>query len=489
MIYKTFQKVSNVCQVLDKSKYNPSQTINGVTFTNNGDGTFTANGTAIADIDYRGVSHKAKRNMIVGHKYLIRGCPVSGSRNAYYFNLPYLGRDYGNGVIAELLRDASNHDGQIIVKAGTVCDNLVFKPQLFDLTEMYGAGNEPTTVAQFRQDFPEEMYDYSPHCWLTSYKRNLVCETKNLFDIPLTRGYPSNTSVPNTTLRTFTIGTYILGLARNNFYNSNRISNLNISKNSISYKTSESGYGVSVPFRLPVGNTYTVSCKADNNFYPGIGISYYKEDGTLISYTESEVITNNPVKSFTVPENTYYTLILFYGRTGNKYTFSNIQLELGSTATDFIPNGYLQSYKTSLVCKTKNLFDISKVTETDNLKVIGNSIYSYYYPVNTNATSTLSIFKSLKPNTNYTMSAITNYLGDSSTHIILVFNNGSIGLLTNYTSGFIHTTFSLTQEQIDNINAVYFYGKPESQGGPVIWINIQIEEGNAATDYVPYGHL
>lgn len=183
--------------------------------------------------------------------------------------------------------------------------------------------------------------DFVLNGYIQSYKKSLVCTTKNLFDIPLTRGYPSDTALTNTTLRTFTVGTYVVGMVRNNYYNSNRISNLNISKNSISYKTSESGYGVSVPFRLPVGNTYTISCKADNNFYPAIGITYYKEDGTLISYTESEVITNNPVKSFTVPENTYYTLILFYGRTGNKYTFSNIQLELGDSATDYIPYGHL----------------------------------------------------------------------------------------------------------------------------------------------------
>ena len=47
----------------------------------------------------------------------------------------------------------------------------------------------------------------------------------------------------------------------------------------------------------------------------------------------------------------------------------------------------------------------------------------------------------------------------------------------------------MSLEQIDNINAVYFYGKSESKGGPVIWSNIQIEEGDTATDYVPYGHL
>ena len=184
MIYKTLKKVSDVCQVLDKSKYNPSQTKNGVTFTKNDDGTFTANGTATANIDYRGVSYNAKENIVAGRKYLMRGCPAGGSEDTYYMRLIYLGYDYGNGLIAEVTDSgATYYDIQIIVKAGTVCDNLIFKPQLFDLTEMYGAGNEPTTVEQFRQDFPEELYDYKPYCFVKSYKNCLTCTTKNLFDI------------------------------------------------------------------------------------------------------------------------------------------------------------------------------------------------------------------------------------------------------------------------------------------------------------------
>ena len=498
MIYKTFQKVSNVCQLLDKSLYFETKTVDGITYTNNGDGTITINGT---NTKQSVVAISTNYKLYKSHFYIVRG--------RIKINYGYTIQKKDDFFLVKVSNDIAN-GAYYYLPVGTY-DNVVDKPQLFDLTEMYGAGHEPTTVEQFRQDFPDEMYDYSPYCfiksykntmicktknlfptstavgtltlsgwdqsatrqfeedkwyigitrnnyyvskniteyeltenyvyyysisggyglgrafkcepnqtytisckwintgdtqyigtgfydengnyltnissgaspkrftiatpanckWFTvvfsgqgyvyniqiekgstatdfipngyiqSYKKSLMCKTKNLFDIPLTRGYPSDTTVSNTTLRTFTIGTYILGLVRNNFYNSDRISNLNISKNSISYKTSESGYGVSVPFRLPVGNTYTVSCKADNNFYPAIGISYYKEDGTIISYTQSEVITNNPVKSFTVPENTYYTLILFYGRTGNKYTFSNIQLELGSTVTDYVPYGHL----------------------------------------------------------------------------------------------------------------------------------------------------
>lgn len=301
-------KVSNVCQLLDKSKYPATQTINGVTFTNNGDGSYAVSGRSTDDFSYLNLINNFKLKK--DHIYLNGGNNISYC----YVETAFIDANINSHWVDRYKADSNSTVRVGLIRLGSAEDIVTLFPQFFDLTEMYGAGNEPTTVEQFRQDFPEEMYDYTPYCWASM---------KN------------------------------------------------------------------------------------------------------IRYIDT----------------------------------------------------------------TKNLFDISKVTETDKLKVKGNSIYSYNYPVNTNATSTLSIFKSLKPNTNYTMSAITNYLGDSSTHITLVFNNGSIGLLTNYTSGFIHTTFSLTQEQIDSINAVYFYGKPESEGGPVIWSNIQIEEGDTATDYVPYGYL
>ena len=42
-------KASDVCQLLDKSQYPTTITIAGITFTNNGDGTITANGTCTSE--------------------------------------------------------------------------------------------------------------------------------------------------------------------------------------------------------------------------------------------------------------------------------------------------------------------------------------------------------------------------------------------------------------------------------------------------------
>ena len=54
MIYKTLKKVSDVCQLLDKSKLPNTQTVNGITYTvDKINGTITANGTATTESDYK----------------------------------------------------------------------------------------------------------------------------------------------------------------------------------------------------------------------------------------------------------------------------------------------------------------------------------------------------------------------------------------------------------------------------------------------------
>lgn len=303
-------KVSNVCQLLDKSKYPATQTINGVTFTNNGDGSYAVSGRSTSDFSYLNLINNFKLKK--DHIYLNGGNNISYC----YVETVFIDANINSHWVDRYKADSNSTVRVGLIRLGSAEDIVTLFPQFFDLTEMYGAGNEPTSIEQFRQDFPEELYEYSPYCWAS---------------------------------------------------------------------------------------------------------------------------------------------------------MKNIR--------------YLDT--------TKNLFDIRKVTETDTLKVIGNSIYSYNYPVNTNATSTLSIFKSLKPNTNYTISAVCPYYLDRATNVIaLVFNNDDwFWLFENYRTGLGQNTFSLTQEQIDNIKSVYFYGLPEEEGGPIIWSNIQIEEGDTATDYVPYGYL
>lgn len=47
------------------------------------------------------------------------------------------------------------------VKSGVTFNNVTFFVQMFDLTLIFGAGNEPATVAEFESMFPESYYPYN----------------------------------------------------------------------------------------------------------------------------------------------------------------------------------------------------------------------------------------------------------------------------------------------------------------------------------------
>jgi len=312
--YKKLLKVSDVCQLIDASKYPATKTINGVTFTNNGDGTITANGTATSSIYFDIITDWLK--LSTDKKYLIIGCP-SGGRNDTYFlyvnNGGALWRPYdtGNGSIGTPIK--INAIVTICITGGTTANNLVFKPQLFDLTEMYGAGNEPATVEEFKAKFPNEMYDYSPRCWVKSYKTGLIAKTKNLFDINALTPY-----TPETLPR---------GMA--GIYNGNIIS-----KGKPNDTTCSTGKTLrELCPDLLVGETYILNF--ETNVPSSVGGQYesihLRGSGNWwrLNY---RTITEADLSA---------TVFIYAEVDGATYTIWNFQIEKGSTATDYVPYGYL----------------------------------------------------------------------------------------------------------------------------------------------------
>ena len=118
-----------------KNLYNSAtfQTVtrNGVTCTNNGDGSFTLNGTATTDV-YFDIFRPQFAPVIGGvpiprAEYCFSGAPSGGGAQTYYmYTTPNYHGDYGNGnVFTDIITG-----GSIYVKSGYTCDNLVFRPQI-----------------------------------------------------------------------------------------------------------------------------------------------------------------------------------------------------------------------------------------------------------------------------------------------------------------------------------------------------------------------
>lgn len=175
--YKSVMKVSNICQLMDKSKYPATVTRYGITVTNNGDGTVTLNGTnAIGGIN---VYTFMNVNVKAGHYYCISSSQVGTWGTCMFTVDKSLSATYADGYIA--LQGASFDEcaAYLFIGEGASFNNFTVKPQFFDLTEMFGAGNEPKTVAEFKVKFPNDYYPYSPACFLKSFDERIPCKTNN----------------------------------------------------------------------------------------------------------------------------------------------------------------------------------------------------------------------------------------------------------------------------------------------------------------------
>lgn len=67
------------------------------------------------------------------------------------------------------------------IQSGTVIDDIVC-PQIYDLTKMFGAGNEPSTPEEFEALFPENYYEYNEGELMSMPVNEVVEKGRNLFD-------------------------------------------------------------------------------------------------------------------------------------------------------------------------------------------------------------------------------------------------------------------------------------------------------------------
>lgn len=159
-----------------------TRTYLGVTYTNNDDGTYTANGTST------GTSYISEDiKFIKGHKYYMRSLTTINSEKTYkaYITGNDVFRDMidvGYGSINTALNTAIGYFVTLYVPKGATVENLKIIPQIYDLTQMFGAGNEPSTPEEFEALFLEDYYPYNEGELMSMPVNEVVEQGKNLFD-------------------------------------------------------------------------------------------------------------------------------------------------------------------------------------------------------------------------------------------------------------------------------------------------------------------
>lgn len=178
-------------QLVDGSNLPTTTTINGITFTNNEDGSITVDGTATknANINLQRMDNKT----IIGHKYLMLGGADGGSISTYFYRYDSNGGtqayDYGNGAIFTKTAEGNTY---ITIRAtsGVTVSGLKFKPQLVDLTLMFGAGNEPT-IEGFKAIFHDDYYPYCEPTIISSQTDRVdVARADSTVTQQITTGFP-----------------------------------------------------------------------------------------------------------------------------------------------------------------------------------------------------------------------------------------------------------------------------------------------------------
>ena len=144
--------------------------------------------------------------------------------------------------------------------------------------------------------------------------------------------------VNNTTQRDFEFDKYYVSLSANNYAYS-RVKSYSLEGDEWHLTTKDSAYGLAFPVKVEPNTTYALSGEASGT----LGIGLYDSEGNFLNYVarlfspSDETIISHFTKSFTTPDNCYIITIVLRPEANVEGIYKNIQLEKGSTATEYEP--------------------------------------------------------------------------------------------------------------------------------------------------------
>lgn len=149
--------VAEPTNLLDSSLFASTGTKSGLTFTcDKATGYITINGTATAANYWNPTAYQA--NVIDGHKIAVVGMVNDGQGTIWgLLNQTTAAQEGGSGAICTINGSLGKTWG-VVWKNGATYNNFKFKPRLYDLTELYGAGNEPATIFDLNKDYNRNIW-------------------------------------------------------------------------------------------------------------------------------------------------------------------------------------------------------------------------------------------------------------------------------------------------------------------------------------------
>lgn len=177
--------------IVFNQNFQPRKEINnGITATADSDGTITLNGTTTASyINFRDVTPEQNKVGKYAFKLLILNNPDSISMKFGFLNRSQSTPAITSGSSAVIYNQTQSEislgkaTGISGFAVGTVFNDVKIKIQIFDLTAMFGSGNEPTSVEEFEKMFPNDYYQYNAGEIISAGTESVVEQGKNLWNI------------------------------------------------------------------------------------------------------------------------------------------------------------------------------------------------------------------------------------------------------------------------------------------------------------------
>ena len=285
----------------------------GVTVTADSDGTITINGTTTESyINFRDVTPEENKIGKYAFKLLVLNNPDNVEMGFGFLNRSKSTPKITSGSSAVIYNQTQSEillgksTGISGFAVGTVFNNVKIKIQIFDLTLMFGAGNEPTSVEKFEAMFPNDYYQYNAGEIVSAGTESIIEQGKNLFD------YTDKT------------------------YNGANISKV---ENGVIYTKGLTTTVLNIP--TVVGSKYTLSFKVKSSGANQGGLRWSLQKGKNTSYTHDSSLIKSEVGYAANTE--YQAVVPFVADTdfvslctivGMVY---DVQLENGDIATDYFP--------------------------------------------------------------------------------------------------------------------------------------------------------
>ena len=299
---------------------------NGITYTDNLNGTITVNGTATGQ-SYLMLWSEPK--LPIGN-YALSGCPAGGSGGTYFMTgngYTVTKTDIGNGGLLSVEEDSPQTNFVIVVQSGTTVNNLVFKPQL-----------EKGTVST----------PFTPYVQFEAYTPTAP-KGKNLYNL--------DAGLSAALVKTDT--------------------GYKFTKDSASGSTTMSGGYVNC--YIPANTPFTISFKnADlSNLSHDTFLSFQlfmpdKGAGEYPAFWKTDLRSDGSiVKPLVYPYAiTQVRFYMTYPANGDYFTFDSIQIEIGSAMTEHEP--FISSVDVSLTNGRKTVSPTIICTDEANFNVDGS---------------------------------------------------------------------------------------------------------------------